>query len=306
MTDEKKSDDEIRKHLYNTVFEEPVDKSVRWVKPVGTVYKRGSSWKFSCQSVKYGTKCVQTPSKNRTMALQKQWAMKKPMIRFRFCIYEHGDTCLIRVHNGAKFWIDKNDLDIAVVNTWGYDALGYLIRVDKNGTKIAMHCAVLEKYHTKPSSKSVCDHINGIEHDNRRRNLRWTTQAHNCRNRRYKMKTDSGRRGIFFSKSTTIINVTYGQQTKRFKYKANNWESALEAWEAALDYRIEWETKSLHSNHTDYHTRPPLNREYWELVQKQITDRKKILAQRAQEKRDAKKAGTWTPKRPVKRKEPPM
>ncbi len=82
-----------------------------------------------------------------------------------------------------------DDADLAALK-W-HKSFGYAVRNHMKGdvqTKIRAHRIVIERMVGRALvDGELCDHINGIRHDERRENLRVTTNAGNCQNRRTKL-----------------------------------------------------------------------------------------------------------------------
>jgi hypothetical protein len=94
---------------------------------------------------------------------------------------------------GEEFYFDLDDYDLIKNYCWSTDKNKYFCAWNaEDKTIIKLHQLIL-------SNKSI-DHINGLEFDNRKKNLRLVTQSQNCMNRKTRQNTSSGVKGIYFNK----------------------------------------------------------------------------------------------------------
>lgn len=99
--------------------------------------------------------------------------------------------------NGVKFYFDKDDYYKIKDKCWYLSKLGYLYSKHKNET-LLMHRVIMGLC---KECKSVVDHINHNPLDNRKANLRITTQNNNCYNKSKQSNNTSGCPGVTFDKS---------------------------------------------------------------------------------------------------------
>ena len=93
----------------------------------------------------------------------------------------------------GKFLIDLDDLEKVIAKKWRYYRDSYFTG---NATPISIHRFLME-----PKEGEVVDHINGDRSDNRRKNLRITTQQNNLLNKALSTRNTSGISGVSFDKS---------------------------------------------------------------------------------------------------------
>ena len=103
--------------------------------------------------------------------------------------------------NGDPFYFDKEDYDLIKDTDWHFggrlENRRYLRGLYK-GKDICMHRLIMG---VLDNSNVVVDHIKAnSQNDNRKENLRITTQARNCRNRNISKNNTSGRTGVSFNK----------------------------------------------------------------------------------------------------------
>ncbi len=107
----------------------------------------------------------------------------------------HGKVAL---KTNAVALVDDRDFEWLNSFRWSYTTQGYVARGvwDGDGTvKIRMHRLILGA-----REGELCDHKNGIRHDNRRSNLRICTHAENMRNRKPNYNSEGGLKGILWVK----------------------------------------------------------------------------------------------------------
>lgn len=107
-----------------------------------------------------------------------------------------GDEIRIHLNRGLFTTIDKSDLSLVTIDgTWTCMPNGsgrpYVVYNKRGGGYLRIHREIL----SCPEDK-VVDHINGDSLDNRRANLRIVSQRDNSHNRKYKVTTSTGVRGV--------------------------------------------------------------------------------------------------------------
>lgn len=93
----------------------------------------------------------------------------------------------------GKFLIDLDDLEKVIVHKWRFTRGEYITGVQK---PILIH-----RFLMKPAENEVVDHINGNIQDNRRSNLRITTQQKNLINKAILSSNSSGIAGVWFDQT---------------------------------------------------------------------------------------------------------
>lgn len=92
----------------------------------------------------------------------------------------------------GKFIIDKEDFEEVIKRKWRFTRGNYCTG---NTKVIQIHTFLMN-----PDDNQVVDHINGDRTDNRRCNLRVTTQAKNCINKTLQSNNTSGIAGVSWDK----------------------------------------------------------------------------------------------------------
>lgn len=104
---------------------------------------------------------------------------------------EHG---IGYTNKGKEFYFDLEDYDKIKDYTWNMDGYGYAItttELKKDKNVIKMHRLLTDfKY-------GQVDHVNRVRHDNRKENLRFSTQNENARNGTISIKNKSGFIGVY-------------------------------------------------------------------------------------------------------------
>lgn len=107
---------------------------------------------------------------------------------------EHG---IGYTFNGIRVFFDKEDFWKIKDKCWYISKAGYLFSKRKTGTFL-MHRVIME---LPEGCKDVVDHLNHNPLDNRKNNLRVTTQGKNCYNKSKQSNNTSGCPGVTFDKS---------------------------------------------------------------------------------------------------------
>lgn len=105
-------------------------------------------------------------------------------------------------NKGDKFFFDLEDYDKIKDICWYKTSRGYITGhlCDDNGKEIKMHQLVMN---WDKDSGLIVDHIHSqYKHDNRKCNLRLTTQANNCKNRGLSSNNTSGIPGVSWNKNS--------------------------------------------------------------------------------------------------------
>lgn len=92
----------------------------------------------------------------------------------------------------GKFIIDESDFEKVIKHKWRFARGNFCTG---NTHVIQIHTFLME-----PNENQVVDHINGDRTDNRRDNLRITTQAKNCINKKLQGNNKSGMAGVSWDK----------------------------------------------------------------------------------------------------------
>lgn len=103
-----------------------------------------------------------------------------------------GDIVTFFTTKGEPFIVDKEDFDKVYGSTWCFNRSGRYLVARINKKVIRLHRYILDV----TDSNLVVDHINGSTSDNRRSNLRITTQINNARNNRISKNNSSGYHGV--------------------------------------------------------------------------------------------------------------
>lgn len=102
--------------------------------------------------------------------------------------------CTNRQRNiSGKFIIDKDDFDNVIQRKWRVWENNYCTG---NNNIIQIHQFIMN-----PNNDQVVDHINGDRSDNRKQNLRVTTQGNNCINKDLQSNNTSGIAGVSWDKN---------------------------------------------------------------------------------------------------------
>ena len=96
---------------------------------------------------------------------------------------------------GGHAIVSPEDYDELSKYKWWMDDLGY-VAGKFNRKNIRMHRYIMEA-----NEGDIIDHINGIRHDNRRENLRFSTTIKNAQNSKKQENTSSKYKGVYYNKS---------------------------------------------------------------------------------------------------------
>ena len=116
-------------------------------------------------------------------------------------IKEVDGYCIGYTEKGEEFWFDKEDKSLVEQYYWSYDNKGYLSACDENKRHIRLHRLVMgvTDYSTKVDHKRHPP-LPENQYDNRKQNLRISTNQENCRNTSLGKNNTSGVKGVSYSK----------------------------------------------------------------------------------------------------------
>ena len=119
-------------------------------------------------------------------------------------------------YEASSFGRIRNNRSGRIMSQSG-DGRGYLkINLCKNGKRKyqRVHRLVAEAFCKKPAGKNQVDHIDNDKHDNHYKNLRWTTNSENNRNKQLTSKNTSGYVGICWHKRQKKWLASYKLNSK--------------------------------------------------------------------------------------------
>lgn len=185
----------------------------------------------------------------------KRELIKRNKANVKFNTYEEFDDYYKGWDTKHKnfFLISKEDYEIVKKYCWSKvkGARGYTLwhacKKDGNKTNIKLHQLIIEQINNSYGSneKIIIDHISNEltvdkTDDNRRCNLRLTTQSQNNRNRAKQSNNTSGKIGVRFVKKTNKwVARIYNNEHKRISKTFNTYEEAVEQrvlWEKEFGY----------------------------------------------------------------------
>ena len=116
-------------------------------------------------------------------------------------IEERDGYCVGYTDKGEEFWFDKEDIDIVQKYYWSYDNKGYLSAKDENLHHIRLHRLIMgvTDYNVKVDHKKHPP-LPQHQYDNRKQNLRVSTNQENCRNTSLNKNNTSGITGVSYCK----------------------------------------------------------------------------------------------------------
>ena len=149
-----------------------------------------------------------------------------------------NDYVIIYTSKNEPFYVDLVDFDKVYRYSWYKDKDGYLIaKINKKSIK-------LHRYITDCPPNMIVDHIGGAltRNDNRRKNLRITTQQLNTKNHTLLSNNTSGYNGVSFDKKASKWRVyIYINGKQKTVGRFTNIEDALLARkEAEIEYYGEY------------------------------------------------------------------
>lgn len=116
-------------------------------------------------------------------------------------IKEVDGYCIGYTENGEEFWFDKEDKSLVEQYYWSYDNKGYLSARDGSNKHVRLHRLVMgvTDYEIKVDHKKHPP-LPENQYDNRKQNLRISTNQENCRNTSLSKNNTSGVTGVCYSK----------------------------------------------------------------------------------------------------------
>lgn len=105
-----------------------------------------------------------------------------------------GDYMKCIVKSGRSFIFDTADLAVVTAYNWSVSKEGYATAQSKEGRRIKLHRLLMG------FPDGVVDHINGHPYDNRRCNLRISSQHCNTQNSAMPVSNTTGYKGVCFDK----------------------------------------------------------------------------------------------------------
>lgn len=147
-------------------------------------------------------------------------------------IEDLGDCMYYHCSDGDGFLFDREDLPIAQSAVWHNDQLGYA-RARDDKRLLRFHRCVMDC-----PDGYVVDHINSDPRDNRKKNLRITTQHNNTCSSRARRNSTTGYKGVCFDKykSRYMAHIHPNGRMVFIGYYSTPEEAALAYNEAALQY----------------------------------------------------------------------
>ena len=104
--------------------------------------------------------------------------------------YLDADSMMCILKTGDVFIFDREDFPLVKRYRWSIEESGY-VQTMIGGRHVRMHNLLMG------SVPGLCiDHINGDCADNRRKNLRFATNAENCRNQKLCIRNKTGFKGV--------------------------------------------------------------------------------------------------------------
>lgn len=116
-------------------------------------------------------------------------------------IEERDGYCIGYTEKGEEFWFDKEDIELVKKYYWAYDNKGYLSSKDEDNKRIRFHRLVMgvTDYKIKVDHKKHPP-LPQNQYDNRKQNLRISTNQENCRNTSLNKNNTSGTTGVCYNK----------------------------------------------------------------------------------------------------------
>lgn len=129
-------------------------------------------------------------------------------------IYEFGEEfgVVFATNTGKEFYFDLEDYDKIKQYTWSEDNRGYArTSLQENGNRQTIK---LHKLITDTNNLQIVDHINQNKADNRKQNLRITTQQQNVLNSPKQSNNTSGIIGVSFRTNCSkwVASITYNKE----------------------------------------------------------------------------------------------
>ena len=160
--------------------------------------------------------------------------------RKRFNIFDlSGEYGIGYTAKNEQFYFDLEDFDKIKDICWHINKNGYVVARSVEGKTLQMHCLIMETN----DSKQVIDHI-VTEHknDNRKQNLRITTQEYNGKNRKKGKNNKSGVTGVHWHKAQQkwVAFISINKKLKHLGYFKNIEDAIKIRKEAEIKYYGEY------------------------------------------------------------------
>ena len=137
--------------------------------------------------------------------------------------------------DGTKFKVDEEDIPIVEAHSWYVNGGGYMFhRSGTDGAPLRLHREIMG---LKADDGKVIDHINHDKLDNRKCNLRVTTQAENCVNNIKRCSNTIGHIGLRIAKNGNFYysRIEKGGQAYNL-LRTDDVVEAAQAYNIAADY----------------------------------------------------------------------
>ena len=124
----------------------------------------------------------------------------------KYELSENGEYYLMELDNDNITIIDKDDYEKVSKYFWRVNDSGYAIHVFTDGSSIRLHRLILDLGINDKSNNVVVDHINRNKLDNRKHNLRITTQHNNSFNSNIGKNNQTGYIGVSYHPELSQTN----------------------------------------------------------------------------------------------------
>ncbi len=144
-----------------------------------------------------------------------------------------GDYGVGYTAKGKEFYFDLDDYNKIKNYCWYLDQNGYILNKSSKNY-VFMHRLIMDC----EDSNLVVDHINGVEYDNRKNNLRIATQQQNCFNSKMLKNNTSGYKGVSFVNHCKKWRAYIEYDKKR--YNLGLFKNIDDAIKARIDAEIKY------------------------------------------------------------------